>query len=84
MTVQDQDDIPDYGTRKRSVTVQGRKTSIALTDSLWQELKDIAARDGVSVNHLISCIRGRDKGSLARAIRLHIVNQRASDGHGCQ
>lgn len=76
MTLRETDEIQDYGTRKRSVTVQGRKTSIALTDALWSELKEIAARDGVSVNFLISRIRDRDPGNLARAIRLHIVNQR--------
>lgn len=83
MTLRDDDEIQDYGPRKRSVTVQGRKTSIAMTDSLWSELKSIAARDGVSVNFLISRIRDNDPGNLARAIRLHIVNQR-NPGSGAQ
>lgn len=78
MSMQDHEEIPDYGVRKRSVTVQGRKTSIALTDALWNELKALAQRDKVSVNFLISRIRDKDPGNLARAIRIHIVNQRTA------
>lgn len=76
MAMPEEDEVPDYSARKRSVTVQGRKTSIAITDALWSELKQLAARDGVSVNYLISRIRDRDSGELARAVRMYIVNQR--------
>jgi predicted DNA-binding ribbon-helix-helix protein len=73
------DEVPQRGPRKRSLSVQGRPTSVSLTDEMWQEFRDCAAREKLSVNQLVSRIKSRNPGNLNRAIRLHIINERMSE-----
>jgi predicted DNA-binding ribbon-helix-helix protein len=70
------DEVPQLGPRKRTIRVQGRSTSIALTDALWGELQSYAEGQGVSLNQLVTQIRDGDPGNLNRAVRLYIVNER--------
>jgi predicted DNA-binding ribbon-helix-helix protein len=70
------DEVPQRGPRKRTISVQGRSTSIALTDALWQEFQDCAEQHGLSLNQLVTRIRADNPGNLNRAVRLYIVNQR--------
>ena len=73
------DEVPQRGPRKRSLSVQGRPTSVSLTDEMWQEFRDCAAREKLSVNQLVSRIKSRNPDNLNRAIRLHIINERISE-----
>lgn len=73
------DEVPQRGPRKRSLSVQGRPTSVSLTDEMWQEVRDCAARENLSLNQLVSRIKSRTPGNLNRAIRLHIINERIAE-----
>jgi predicted DNA-binding ribbon-helix-helix protein len=58
---------------KRSVVVDGHRTSVSLEPAFWDALKEIAARRGLSINKLIAEIdRGRT-GNLSSAIRVYIL-----------
>ncbi|QXT38437.1 ribbon-helix-helix domain-containing protein [Gymnodinialimonas ceratoperidinii] len=61
--------------RKRSLTLQGHRTSVSLEDAFWEELQSLAEARGVSVNALVAEIdaaRGVSAG-LASAIRVYIL-----------
>jgi predicted DNA-binding ribbon-helix-helix protein len=64
--------------RKRSITLDGHKTSVTLEDAFWNALKDIAAAQGTSVRRLIATIdderHERPGTNLSSAIRLFILN----------
>lgn len=65
--------------RKRSVTIKGHRTSIALEEEFWRALENIAASRGSSIAKIISDIdRKRLKQSpppgLASALRVYILN----------
>ena len=78
----DGDEVRQRGPRKRSLSVQGKPTSIALTDEMWQEFRDYAVRHNLSINQLASRIKARTPGNLNKAIRLYIINERLSGGGG--
>ena len=62
---------------KRSFTLAGHRTSIALEAAFWQVLARIAARDGEAVSSLVAAIdrtRAMDT-SLASALRLLALRQ---------
>ena len=59
--------------RKRSVTIDGHRTSVSLEDAFWTELADIARKRGQSLSALVAEIdRGRS-GNLSSALRLHVL-----------
>jgi predicted DNA-binding ribbon-helix-helix protein len=70
--------------RKRSVTIDGHRTSISLEDAFWTELLAISRRRGLSLNALVAEIDhgrgdGRDHGrggpgNLSSALRLHVLD----------
>ena len=65
----------DARPRKRSLTLQGHRTSVSLEDAFWDELQAIAKARGISVNALVAEIdaeRGISSG-LASAIRVYIL-----------
>jgi predicted DNA-binding ribbon-helix-helix protein len=68
---------------KRSVTIQGHRTSISLEAPFWDCLNEIAAERGISASALIAEIdRNRshqlstdqDVGGLSSTIRIHILS----------
>ena len=62
--------------RKRSLTLQGHRTSVSLEDAFWVELQRIAAERDQSVNALVAEIdagRGVSAG-LASAIRVFVLD----------
>lgn len=65
------------GQIKRSITISGHRTSITLEQPFWDELKEIACRNKVSVTELVRQIDShRDaSGSLTSAIRVFILEQ---------
>jgi len=59
---------------KRSVTLNGHRTSVSLEEEFWDALKELAADRGISVNSLIAEIdRDRGAGNLSSAIRRHVL-----------
>jgi predicted DNA-binding ribbon-helix-helix protein len=72
--------------RKRSVTIDGHRTSISLEDAFWAELSEIARARSLSLNTLVAEIdhaRGTPQGSrtggntssnLSSALRLYVLN----------
>ncbi|SKA33592.1 Ribbon-helix-helix domain-containing protein [Enhydrobacter aerosaccus] len=61
--------------RKRSVTIDGHRTSISLEDAFWRELAAIAEARHLSLNALVAEIdRARGgQGNLSSALRLHVL-----------
>jgi predicted DNA-binding ribbon-helix-helix protein len=59
---------------KRSVTIAGHRTSVALEPEFWAILKQEAARQNISFARLISAIdSSRGERPLASALRLHAL-----------
>lgn len=60
---------------KRSITLDGHRTSIALETAFWDGLDEIAAANDVSVPVLIAAIdRGRGTSNLASALRVAVLD----------
>lgn len=76
MTAPHNDEQPDTVARKRSLSVQGKPTSIFISDEMWRDFQKLAADQNITANRLVSIIRARTTGSLGKAIRMYIVNSR--------
>ncbi len=60
---------------KRSIVVDGHKTSVSLEEAFWSGLKEIAADRRVTLSGLVGSIdSGRDHGNLSSAIRLFVLD----------
>jgi predicted DNA-binding ribbon-helix-helix protein len=61
---------------KRSVLIEGRKTSMTLEQPFWTCLKEIAAHQGTSLNHLVARIDSERLHpiNLSSATRLFVLN----------
>ncbi|MEL6682790.1 MAG: ribbon-helix-helix domain-containing protein [Pseudomonadota bacterium] len=58
---------------KRSLTIRGHRTSVSLEDIFWVAFKQIADRDGKTINGLAAEIdEGRGDIGLASALRIYI------------
>ena len=60
---------------KRSVVVNGHKTSVSLELAFWVELKAEAALRKRTLGALLSEIRDRERGNLSSACRCHVLAQ---------
>ena len=61
---------------KRSVVLNGHKTSISLEDAFWSTLKEIAQAQGATVSQTVTEIdKSRRGGSLSSAIRLFVLDR---------
>lgn len=60
---------------KRSIVVDGRKTSVCLEDSFWSSLKEIARSGRVTLSELVSRVKSQQAGygNLSSALRVHIL-----------
>ena len=59
----------------RNIVVAGRRTSVRLEALMWDSLRDIARKRGVSLTDLVTEIDSqRDRLSLTAAIRVYIVD----------
>ena len=61
------------GLERRTLTVSGHRTSVALEPAFWRELAAIAGRRGLAVAALVTEIDAARQGSLASAIRVYVV-----------
>jgi predicted DNA-binding ribbon-helix-helix protein len=61
---------------KRSVAIAGRKTSVSLETEFWDEVREISAQRGVTLNRLVGKIDAERKlgHNLSSAIRLFVLD----------
>jgi predicted DNA-binding ribbon-helix-helix protein len=65
---------------KRSVVIHRHKTSISLEDSFWNDLKEIAHYQRVTVSELLESIDKERQGNLSSALRLFVLDQVRTHG----
>ena len=59
---------------KRSLTLNGHRTSVSLEDAFWTAFRDMAAADGKGINEAAAKIdEGRGDVGLASAIRVAVL-----------
>ena len=61
--------------KKRSIIVNGHKTSVSLEDEFWNELRDLAAERRVPVTALVNEIDQVPGRNLSSAIRVYLFMQ---------
>jgi predicted DNA-binding ribbon-helix-helix protein len=60
---------------KRSVVVNGHKTSVSLENEFWEALRDVADEQSVKLSTLVQQIdRGRANANLSSAIRVFVFD----------
>jgi predicted DNA-binding ribbon-helix-helix protein len=66
---------------KRSVVIEGHKTSVSLEDPFWNDLKEIASVQRTTTSKLIAEIdKARQHNNLSSAIRLFVLDQVRTHG----
>src|SRR5215475_1565823 len=66
---------------KRSIVIDGHKTSVSLEDAFWRDLKNIAHTQQASLGELVARIdQTRDRGNLSSAIRLFVLEYFQKNG----
>ena len=66
---------------KRSIVIDGHKTSVSLEDAFWTDLKTIAHTQRVTLSELVTKIDGtREQGNLSSAIRLFVLHHFRNEG----
>jgi len=69
--------------QKRSLTLGGHRTSLALEPAFWSALAALAAERGLPLAHLVAEIdRGRGDEGLASAVRVHLLEHFRHAGPG--
>ena len=59
---------------KRSISMDGRRTSVSLEDQFWTAVKEIARLKGITLTELFRQIEaGRKDGNLSSEIRLFVL-----------
>ena len=51
----------------------GHRTSVSIEDEFWEALRDLAAREGLTVKELIARVDSGADGNLSSALRLHVL-----------
>jgi predicted DNA-binding ribbon-helix-helix protein len=60
---------------KRSIVIDGHKTSVSLEDAFWSGLKEIALAQGATLSEMVAGIdTTRQQGNLSSAIRLFVLD----------
>lgn len=63
-----------FAVKKRSVVVDGRRTSVSLEDRFWDSLRTIADAEGKTIGSFVSEIYARgEAANLSSAIRIAIL-----------
>jgi predicted DNA-binding ribbon-helix-helix protein len=66
---------------KRSVVIDGHKTSVSLEDAFWSDLKEIAHMRQVTLSKVLTEIeKGRRQSNLCSAIRLYVFDHIRTHG----
>jgi predicted DNA-binding ribbon-helix-helix protein len=59
---------------KRSIVIEGHKTSVSLEDAFWNNFKEIAQTQRATLSELVGRIDGsRQHSNLSSAIRLFVL-----------
>jgi predicted DNA-binding ribbon-helix-helix protein len=67
---------------KRSIVIDGHKTSVSLEDAFWNDLKEIAHAQRETLSGLVAKIdETRQHGNLSSAIRLFVLENFRTHGH---
>ena len=61
--------------KKRSLTINGHRTSISLEEPFWAAFNDIAKTRQMSVASLVQMIDKERSGGLSSAIRIFILDE---------
>jgi predicted DNA-binding ribbon-helix-helix protein len=61
------------GLKKRSVDIDGHRTSVSIEAPFWDALREIADKKQLSVNQLIAVIDKERAGNLSSAIRVYVL-----------
>lgn len=73
----------DSSVIKRSIVIDGHKTSVSLEDPFWRELKDIAQGQHMTLSNMVGGIdKSRQHGNLSSAIRLFVLDRVAAKASG--
>ncbi len=65
---------------KRSIVIDGHKTSVSLEDLFWDDLKKIAYNQQATLSELVAKIdAAREAGNLSSAIRLFVLQHFRND-----
>jgi predicted DNA-binding ribbon-helix-helix protein len=66
---------------KRSIVIDGHKTSVSLEDAFWLDLKNIAHTQQATLSELVAKIdETRERGNLSSAIRLFVLEHFRNEG----
>jgi len=66
---------------KRSIVIDGHKTSVSLEDAFWSDLNEIAHAQGATRSALVAKIDvTRRQGNLSSAIRLFVLEHFRTHG----
>jgi predicted DNA-binding ribbon-helix-helix protein len=61
---------------KRSIVIDGHKTSVSLEDPFWRSLKEIAQGERLTLSKVVTTIDlARQHGNLSSAIRLFVLDR---------
>ena len=61
---------------KRTIVLDGRKTSVSLEEAFWSSLKEIADARGITLSEMITEIaKKREQANLSSATRLFVLDQ---------
>ena len=68
--------------KKRSVTIAGHRSSITMEDAFWHELRDLAKKQNLSLDQLITQLdEKRDPAqNLSSALRVYVLEQIKASG----
>ena len=59
---------------KRSIIIDGHKTSVSLENAFWADLKSIAQTQRTTLSELVAKIDQTREGNLSSAIRLFVLH----------
>ena len=68
------------GLKKRSFSISGHRTSVALEEEFWAALKQEAQTEGLALAALVARVDGHREGrNLASALRVHVLTRVLAD-----
>jgi predicted DNA-binding ribbon-helix-helix protein len=66
---------------KRSIVIDGHKTSVSLEDQFWSGVKEIARAQGATLSKVVADIDSvRQHSNLSSALRLFVLDQVRTQG----
>lgn len=68
--------------KKRSVVIDGHRTSVSLENAFWSALKTLAMQREITVNQLVTQVDRNRDGNLSSAIRVYILLSHDTGGNG--